>query len=95
MPRTIPQIIAHIRAVAANPAISTTLIQTEDLEALCGAAEGATVTKEQIALALCCPDQAIRCKSDTCGCQREYAEQIEAISAMIGYASSTNSTEKP
>ena len=39
MPRPIKQIIAHIRAVAANPAISTTLIQTEDLEALCNAAE--------------------------------------------------------
>lgn len=31
--------IAHIRAVAANPAIDTTLIQTEDLLALCDAAE--------------------------------------------------------
>lgn len=39
MPRLLPQIIAHIRAVAANPAIDTTLIQTEDLEALCTAAE--------------------------------------------------------
>lgn len=39
MTRPIPEIIAHIRAVTANPAISTTLIQTEDLTALCDAAE--------------------------------------------------------
>lgn len=39
MPRTLPQIIAHIRAVAGDPSISTTLIQTEDLLALCTAAE--------------------------------------------------------
>lgn len=39
MARTLDQIRAHIRAVAANPAISTTLIQTEDLLALCDASE--------------------------------------------------------
>jgi hypothetical protein len=39
MSRPLFEVIAHIRAVAANPAISTTLIQTEDLEALCSAAE--------------------------------------------------------
>lgn len=39
MPRSLDEIIAHIRAVSANPAVSTTLIQTEDLEALCSAAE--------------------------------------------------------
>ncbi len=39
MPRPLAEIITHIRAVAANPAISTTLIQTEDLLALCDAAE--------------------------------------------------------
>jgi hypothetical protein len=35
MPRPLPQILAHIRAVAGNPSINTTLIQTEDLLALC------------------------------------------------------------
>lgn len=39
MPRKLPDIIAHIRAVAGDPSISTTLIQTEDLLALCTAAE--------------------------------------------------------
>jgi hypothetical protein len=39
MPRKLEEIIAHIRAVSANPSVSTTLIQTEDLEALCDAAE--------------------------------------------------------
>lgn len=43
MSRKLKDIIAHIRAVAANPAISTTLIQTEDLEALCDAAEVETL----------------------------------------------------
>lgn len=40
MPRPLKDIIAHIRAVAADASISTTLIQTEDLLALCDAAEG-------------------------------------------------------
>lgn len=39
MPRTLPQIITHIRAVIRDPSISTTLIQTEDLTALCDAAQ--------------------------------------------------------
>lgn len=39
MARTLNQIRVHIRAVAENPAISTTLIQTEDLLALCDASE--------------------------------------------------------
>lgn len=39
MPRSLHEIIAHLRMVAANPQVSTTLIQTEDLEALCCAAE--------------------------------------------------------
>jgi len=39
MPRRLRDIIAHVRAVVANPSISTTLIQTEDLEVLCDAAE--------------------------------------------------------
>jgi hypothetical protein len=39
MPRKLNEIIAQIRACVANPAISTTLIQTEDLEVLCDAAE--------------------------------------------------------
>ena len=39
MPRPLNEIIAHIRMVSANPAVNTTLIQTEDLEALCDAAE--------------------------------------------------------
>lgn len=38
MSRTIEEIIVHIRAVISNPNISTTLIQTEDLEKLCNAA---------------------------------------------------------
>lgn len=38
MARELEQIVAHIRAVAADPSISTTLIQTEDLLALCDAA---------------------------------------------------------
>jgi hypothetical protein len=46
MPRTLTEVIAHIRAVSANPAIDTTLIQTEDLEALCAAAEGPREVKE-------------------------------------------------
>lgn len=33
------EIKAHLRAVIANGSISTTLIQTEDLEALCAAAD--------------------------------------------------------
>ena len=40
MPRQLHEIIAHIRMVIANPAVSTTLIQTEDLQVLCDAAEG-------------------------------------------------------
>lgn len=43
MPRKLKDIIAHIRAVAGDPSVSTTLIQTEDLEALCNAAESGTV----------------------------------------------------
>lgn len=39
MSRKISEVIAHIRAVAANPSVSTTMIQTEDLEMLCDAAE--------------------------------------------------------
>jgi len=39
MPRPLLETIRHIRAVAADPTISATLIQTEDLEALCDAAE--------------------------------------------------------
>lgn len=41
MPRPLPQILAHIRAVAGNPSISTTLIQTEDLLALCDEVDAA------------------------------------------------------
>lgn len=41
MPRQLNEIIAHIRMVAANPQVSTTLIQTEDLLLLCEAAERA------------------------------------------------------
>ncbi len=39
MPRKLGEIIAHIRMVVANPSVDTTLIQTEDLEVLCDAAE--------------------------------------------------------
>lgn len=39
MARSIKDVITHIRAVAADPSIDTTLIQTEDLLALCDAAE--------------------------------------------------------
>lgn len=39
MARKLKEIIAHLRMVAADPTISTTLIQTEDLEVLCIAAE--------------------------------------------------------
>lgn len=35
--RPINEVIAHIRAVVANPNVNTTLIQTEDLAALCDA----------------------------------------------------------
>lgn len=45
MPRRLPEIIAHIRAVCANPSVSTTLIQTEDLLALCDAAEAAQIAE--------------------------------------------------
>lgn len=38
MPRPLNEIIAHIRAAAGDPSIKATLIQTEDLEALCDAA---------------------------------------------------------
>lgn len=41
MTRPLPDIISHIRAVAGDPSIGTTLIQTEDLLALCDAAESA------------------------------------------------------
>lgn len=37
MPRELQAIVTQIRLVIANPAISTTLIQTEDLEVLCDA----------------------------------------------------------
>ena len=37
--RSIPEIIAHIRMVCDNSSVDTTLIQTEDLYALCDAAE--------------------------------------------------------
>lgn len=39
MARELREIIFHLRAVSANPAVSTTLIQTEDLLLLCDAAE--------------------------------------------------------
>lgn len=39
MPRTLTEIKTHLRAVIANGSISTTLIQTEDLAALCDAAD--------------------------------------------------------
>lgn len=39
MARSVEEIIAQLRAAIANPAISTTLIQTEDLAVLCDAAE--------------------------------------------------------
>lgn len=39
MPRSLQDIITHVRMVSANPAISATMIQTEDLELLCSAAE--------------------------------------------------------
>ncbi len=42
MPRPLNEVIAHIRLAAGNPSVSTTLIQTEDLFALCDAAEGQT-----------------------------------------------------
>jgi hypothetical protein len=41
------------------------------------------ITREQIALALCCPDPEIRCAKDTCGCVREYHDQVEAIAALF------------
>lgn len=41
MPRPIEQILHHVRAVVADPKISGTLIQTEDLSVLCDAAEDA------------------------------------------------------
>lgn len=40
MPRPLNEIIFGLRANIANPGVATTLIQTEDLEALCNAAEG-------------------------------------------------------
>lgn len=44
MPRTIADIITHIRMVSDNPNVSSTLIQTEDLLLLCDAAEAAQHT---------------------------------------------------
>jgi len=41
-PRSLAEIIAHIRMAVANPNVSTTLIQTQDLEVLCDAAERAS-----------------------------------------------------
>lgn len=35
MPRTIKEIVAHIRAACGDPSVAATLIQTEDLLALC------------------------------------------------------------
>lgn len=42
MSRKLTDIIAHIRSCCDNPSIKTTLIQTEDLRALCEAAEEPT-----------------------------------------------------
>lgn len=39
MARTLDEITSHLRACIENNSISTTLIQTEDLSALCDAAE--------------------------------------------------------
>lgn len=39
MARPIMEIISHIRAVCANQSVVSTLIQTEDLDVLCDAAE--------------------------------------------------------
>lgn len=39
--REVRDIIAHIRIIIANPAVSSTLIQTEDLALLCDRAETA------------------------------------------------------
>jgi len=46
--------------------------------------EQCPITREQIALALCCPDKEIRCKSDTCGCQVEYRDQLDSIAELFG-----------
>jgi hypothetical protein len=40
MARTLPEIVAHLRACIADGSIKTTLIQTEDLALLCDAAVG-------------------------------------------------------
>lgn len=56
--------------------------------------EGHQITKEQVALALCCPDPEIRCKSDTCGCQREYHDQVEAIAALFRLGEAGNTKER-
>ena len=52
------------------------------------------ITKEQIALALCCPDPAIRCPKDTCGCQQEYRDQVEAIVALFHLDESASANTK-
>lgn len=41
MARNLDEIKAHLRMVIANPSVSTTLIQTEDLAALCDVADAA------------------------------------------------------
>lgn len=54
MPRELHEIRAHIRAVVVNPAISTTLIQTEDMEALCAASERWELSRAALVVARDC-----------------------------------------
>lgn len=91
MARPLNQIIAHIRAVAENPSISTTLIQTEDLLLLCDAAEMDRQTMVDAIISAHCKEaedrfpvgapDAIREEMET---YRPYAERdVDAILAAI------------
>lgn len=69
MTRPLPDIISHIRAVAGDPSIGTTLIQTEDLLALCDAAEsaGPSPCASASTIPTCCITGAIPGDGGACG----------------------------
>ena len=86
MPRTLNEIKAHIRAVIANPAISTTLIQTEDLAVLCDAA--VELNREQLHCEVTMPripDEPLRkvtlnlYEADVRWCQNHYGQGYTEI----------------
>jgi hypothetical protein len=101
MPRALSEVIAHLRAVAADTQVFGTLIQTEDLLLLCDAAEmsredmiEAILTAHAKAAEEKWPNAdpaAIRAEHET---YRPYAKRdVDAILAAIGRSPTGHSEE--